>query len=157
MKRILLVLFALLLLVTALAIFLHSEKMSIGHKVTFSDGSTMTLKAVTHGTQHRYCLPHCQTPRLVDYQYLSKSRGLGRFFGARNLFRFNAECCRAADCFADHRVPEVKRTEVRAPLRLRLRCAALYRKIVTCGEHRQNRKPWEWSASCRLQIGDTAD
>ena len=40
-----------------------------------------------------------------------------RFFGARNLFRFNSARGPAADCFADaDRVPEVKRTEVRAPL-----------------------------------------
>ena len=40
-----------------------------------------------------------------------------RFFGARNLFRFNSGSGRAADCFADaDRLPEVKRTEVRAPL-----------------------------------------
>ena len=53
-KRFLLALFALLLLGVLVAIFRPSGGESIGHTVTFSDGSTMTLKAVTYGTQHRY-------------------------------------------------------------------------------------------------------
>lgn len=53
-KRFLLALFVLLVLAGLVAIFLPSGGESIGHKVTFSDGTTMTLKAVTYGTQHRY-------------------------------------------------------------------------------------------------------
>ena len=36
------------------AIFWLSEKESIGHTVTYSDGTTLTLKEVTYGTEHRY-------------------------------------------------------------------------------------------------------
>jgi len=53
-KRFLLALFVLLLLAGLVAIFGPSGGGSIGQKVTFSDGTTMTLKAVTYGTQHRY-------------------------------------------------------------------------------------------------------
>jgi YfiR/HmsC-like len=61
------------------------------------------LKYIQHRTSPIPLCPHRREPR--------------RFFGARNLFRFNSGRGRASDCFADaHRVPEVKRTEVRAPL-----------------------------------------
>jgi hypothetical protein len=53
LKRSLLALVVLLLL-AALVALLQPSSGSIGHKVTFSDGTTMTLKAVTYGTQHRY-------------------------------------------------------------------------------------------------------
>ena len=53
-KRLLIALVVLLLLAGLVAIFLPSSGGSIGQKVTFSDGTTMTLKAVTYGTQHRY-------------------------------------------------------------------------------------------------------
>jgi len=54
---------------------------------------------------------------LKNIQPCPNRRKPRRFFGARNLFRFKSGRGRAADCFADaDRVPEVKRTEVRAPL-----------------------------------------
>jgi len=53
-KRFLLALFVLLVLAGLVAIFRPSGGGSIGQTVTFSDGTTMTLKAVTYGTQHRY-------------------------------------------------------------------------------------------------------
>ncbi|HEU0008331.1 MAG TPA: hypothetical protein VFT34_00790 [Verrucomicrobiae bacterium] len=53
-KRFLLALLVLVLLAGLVAIFLPSGGESIGHTVTFSDGTTMTLKAVTYGTQHQY-------------------------------------------------------------------------------------------------------
>ncbi|MGH8246744.1 MAG: hypothetical protein ACREUU_09965 [Gammaproteobacteria bacterium] len=53
-KRFLLALFVLLLLAGLVAIFRPSGGAFIGHTVKFSDGTTMTLKAVTYGTQHRY-------------------------------------------------------------------------------------------------------
>lgn len=52
-KRFVLALFVLLLLAGGV-VFRPSGGESIGHTVTFSDGTTMTLKAVTYGTQHRY-------------------------------------------------------------------------------------------------------
>lgn len=53
-KRFLLALLVLILLAALVVIFRPSGEGSIGHTVTFSDGTTMTLKAVTYGTQHRY-------------------------------------------------------------------------------------------------------
>src|SRR5437879_5479977 len=44
-------------------------------------------------------------------------RCLRRYFGARNLFRFNAAYGRTLGCFADgEQMPDVTWTEVRAPL-----------------------------------------
>jgi hypothetical protein len=44
----------LILIAAAAVIFWPSEKESIGHAVTYSDGTTLTLKEVTYGTEHRY-------------------------------------------------------------------------------------------------------
>lgn len=44
----------LLLVAAVAAIFWPSEKQSIGHTVRYSDGTTLTLKEVTYGTEHRY-------------------------------------------------------------------------------------------------------
>ena len=53
-KRGLLALLLLLLLGAGVVIFWPKSGESIGHTVAFSDGTTMTLKAVTCGTEHRY-------------------------------------------------------------------------------------------------------
>jgi len=54
MKRSLLALFVLLLLAGVGALVWMSDTTSIGHRVTYSDGTTLTLKKVTYGTEHRY-------------------------------------------------------------------------------------------------------
>src|SRR4030095_9586099 len=55
MKRLLLVLCIVLLFGAALAIFwARGPRESIGHTIAFSDGTTMTLKDVTYGKEHRY-------------------------------------------------------------------------------------------------------
>src|SRR5258705_13098038 len=43
-----------ILIAAAAIIFWPTEKESIGHAVTYSDGTTLTLKEVTYGTEHRY-------------------------------------------------------------------------------------------------------
>ncbi|MBM3838359.1 MAG: hypothetical protein FJ398_10410 [Verrucomicrobia bacterium] len=43
-----------LFLIAGIALFLLPPKTSIGHTVTFSDGTTMTLRQVTYGTEHSY-------------------------------------------------------------------------------------------------------
>src|SRR5262245_27497432 len=53
-RRFLLALLVLFLLAGLVAVFRPSRGESIGRTVKFSDGTTMTLKAVTYGTQHRY-------------------------------------------------------------------------------------------------------
>src|SRR5262245_15354077 len=52
-KRLALALLVLILLAVLVALF-RPDDSSIGQTVTFSDGSKMRLKAVTHGTRHRY-------------------------------------------------------------------------------------------------------
>ena len=55
MKRFLLVLGVVLLLGAVVAIFWpRGPRESIGHTIAFSDGTTMTLKDVTYGKEHRY-------------------------------------------------------------------------------------------------------
>lgn len=44
----------LILIAAAVVVFWPSEKESIGHTVTYSYGTTLTLKEVTYGTEHRF-------------------------------------------------------------------------------------------------------
>ncbi|MBI2949333.1 MAG: hypothetical protein HYY23_16960 [Verrucomicrobia bacterium] len=43
-----------LFLIVGIALVLPRPKTSIGHTVTFSDGTTLTLRQVTYGTEHSY-------------------------------------------------------------------------------------------------------
>ena len=55
MKRWVIAVVALLLVAAGVVIFWPKEpKESIGHSVTFSDGTTMTLNDVTYDTEHHY-------------------------------------------------------------------------------------------------------
>jgi hypothetical protein len=54
MRRLLVVLVLLVLFAGAVVILWPSGGSSIGHTVRLSDGTTLTLKAVTFGTEHRY-------------------------------------------------------------------------------------------------------
>ena len=53
-KRVLPALFVLLVLGGAVALLWGPSETSIGHTVTYSDGTTLTLKGVTYGREHRY-------------------------------------------------------------------------------------------------------
>lgn len=53
LNRLLLALFV-LLVIAGTALFLPKDGTSIGHTVKFSDGTTMTLREVTFGTEHGY-------------------------------------------------------------------------------------------------------
>ena len=53
MKRLVFALLV-LLLIAGVMFLLPTDKTSIGHTVTFSDGTTMTLRQVTYGTEHHF-------------------------------------------------------------------------------------------------------
>jgi len=65
-KRSLLALFVLLLLAGLVALFLRSGGESIGHTVRFSDGTTMTLKAVTVALHQTRYVEFLVRPRIIS-------------------------------------------------------------------------------------------